>query len=224
MSTELVSLEAFLPDILTELPDCPVPAAERRIRDAVIEACERSYIWRHQLPEIPVQIGQLCFDLPATPGETRVHDIIRLFINRQPLSNIPLADTRDNVYLPIPDRGAGYHILTRGKIGLNQAPTRASDPLTTADADRVVIGIEAYASLKPTRDCNSIAQFIYDDYYQMVIDGALAYAFDMRDTPWYDPNQSGKRKVAFEFEIVKAKQALDRGFSDRPIAVRPRRF
>ena len=40
----LVELEAFFPDIEPELPRCPVPVIENRIRDAIIDACERANI------------------------------------------------------------------------------------------------------------------------------------------------------------------------------------
>lgn len=267
MNQELIDIEVFIPDLLVELPKCPVPALERRIRDAAIEACERAYLWRHQLPEIPVSIGQTCFDLPAPPGETRVQDVLLVLNNQCPMRNIQLENTVDNVYIPIPNTGQGYYIIKRGTLGLTHAPTRASSPMvnnippevpevpvdpsgnvgvTQAEIDQYVIDLAAYnaavealeiynlpratrgldvqVSLKPTREANRIAECLYHDHYQLIIDGTLGYAYDMRDTPWYDPQEAAKRKHAFEYEIVRAKQAMDRGFSDRPLRVRPRKF
>lgn len=221
---ELVDIEIFVNDILPELPNCPVPAIERRLRDAVIEACERAPLWRYQLPEIPVKIGQTCFDLPKPPGETRIHDVIRLFMDRHAVENIPLEDTNDNAYLPIPNRGTGFHVLNRGQVGLNCEPQRDSDPIDNPPDPRSIVGLEVYVSLKPERKANQIAKIFYDDYYQLVIDGTLGYALDMRDTEWYDGEKAMMRRQAFEYELAKAKQSLDQGFSDRPLRIRPRRF
>lgn len=268
MSQELVDIEDFVPDIITELPGIPYPAIERRILDAVIEACERAPIWQHSFSEIPVAEGQVCFDLPKTPGDTRMHDVLYLLNNLCPFENIPLNDTRANPYLTIPNRGHGYHVPKRGQVALNVAPIKASSPFkpqfppevgpepinpgTLADGatqvqiddylmdlelyneelaalrefetPRACFGLDVTVSVKPSRNASKIARCFWDDYYQLVIDGTLAYAYDMRDAEWYDSAEVIKRRQAFEYEIAKAKQAMDRGFSDRPIRIRPRRF
>lgn len=224
MSQEMISLEAFLPKLRVELEGAPEPLIERRLRDAVIEACERAPVWTEQLPEIPVREGQQEFELPPPAGNALVHDIVRVMFDSVPMGCSPEDERTQNPYLQLPNRHPfTFHVEKRGTLTLNGKAPKTSDPVA-ANEPRMCRGLDVFVSLKPPRNCTEVPRCLYDHYYQLVIDGTLGYAFDMRDTPWYDPGEAKKKKVAFEYELAKAKQALDTDFTQRPLQVRPRKF
>ena len=133
MSTthELVHLDAWTPDVRSEVPKCPTPVIERRVREAIIEACERARIWRWNVPEIPVSIGQTLYTIPTPTAHSCIHSILEVQMNRRILGDV--SEQRGNQlgvtgYYQTQYGQQGYNIPDRGMIELIREPTRASDP------------------------------------------------------------------------------------------------
>ena len=218
----MIDIEEFVPDLMSEVAYCPVPVLERRLREVVVEACERVNLVRWQASEVPTEIDRIAYDIPTPSTQLAVHSIIRCYLNQTPLRNVPLIETQDNIYNQIDSNESGYFVPNRGQIQLTGTPSEASSPLT--DDPRTVRGLDLFVSLKPTRNCDELPKILYDDYYNLVISGTLARLFGMNDTDWHDASKEERRQREFEFEIARAKQQLDRGFTTKPLKLRPRRF
>lgn len=359
----VVELEEFFPDIEPELPRCPAPVMELRIRDAIIEICERANVWRWEHPEIPVRVGVQEYDFVAPAADLLVHSVLNLSLNGMSLEH----PFRDDVHTHGEMRyGAGYTVLDRGRIRLNTKPTLASSPkyitlsgaaeasggtvqavyalnefdpdngfsgfralstndplgfrtdreydvifstsidddpaysfaeakmdrqFNTTDADvigtgvasplpivdtdgspvnngdprlvsnepvrivceqtqghddpiydfdrfRIVVaseavienpnrertGISAVLSIKPSRKTLEVSEVLVRDYYQLVVTGTLAKAFMMLERPWTNVEMGKEKEKQFEYQLARAKQALDRGFRTAGQRIRPRKF
>ena len=218
----MIDMEVIVPDIMAEVSDCPVPVIERRLREAAIEACERVNLVRWQATEIPTKTDRSFYDVPTPSTQLRVHSIIRCYLNETPLRNIPLIETDDNVYNQINNAASGYFVPSRGQIQLTGTPSEASSPVT--DDPRTVRGLDLFVTLKPSRECDSLPRILYDDYYNLLVSGTLARLFEMNDALWTNETKSERRHQEFEHEIARAKQQIDRGFTTKPLKLRPRRF
>jgi len=93
-----------------------------------------------------------------------------------------------------------------------------------AAENRPITGLEACVTIKPTRNAMEVSEVLYRDYHKLIVMGTLAKAFAMKDRPWSDIDMAGSYARAFEFELAKAKSAIDRGFVTESQKVKPRRF
>lgn len=208
MSTaaDLVDIDRFMPDLETELPTCPIPVIERRLRDALIEACERANLWRWDHPELYVTADNTDYEFFAPTDDSRVHSILELTYRGRDLLAYPKE----------------FEVLDRSMIRLHNIPKVDSSP--AADADRPIKGILAVLSIKPTRDAATVTRVLYDDFYDLVIIGTLARAWGMVGREWSNPNMSVVYDRHFETEIGKARQAVDRNFVTTSQRFYARRF
>ena len=121
----LVELEAFFPDIEPELPRCPVPVIENRIRDTIIDACERANIWRWDHPEIFIKTGVQNYDLAAPTADTLIHSIIELNKNGRPIDDFNIVFRHEGFR----SQHRGYGVSERGNIFLTTNPKKSTPPL-----------------------------------------------------------------------------------------------
>ena len=129
----LVELEAFFPDIEPELPRCPVPVIENRIRDAIIDACERANIWRWQHPEILIVAGQREYDLVTPTADTLIHSVLHVRKNGRPLYDDDYVDQHETPgtfrgYGHAYGHGQGFQVFDRGMLHLKSEPLQSTPP------------------------------------------------------------------------------------------------
>jgi len=221
MSDNLVELETFFPDIEPELPRCPTPVIENRIRDAIIDACERANIWRWDHPEIQIIEGQQDYDLLTPTVDTLVHSILSLTVNGKPMGSACDVYSHEN------HRGSrsGFEVCDRGRIHLSAVPTVSSSPYDpTGTTTRHNVGIKAVVSIKPSRTTLEVSEVLVRDYYQLIRYGSLAKALMMSQRPWTNVNLAKEMEKQYEFLLARAKQAIDRGFRTGSQRIIPRRF
>lgn len=204
----LVELEAFFPDIEPELPRCPIPVIEARIRDSIIDACERANIWRWEHPEIQLIAGQRDYDLMTPTADTLVHSVIGVSRNGLPVSGDDGVTTHGDV------GGRGFTISERGQISLLTTPLPSQTPQC----------MELLISIKPSRTTLEVPAVLVRDYYQLIRYGALARAMMMVNRPWTNPEVGKEMEKQYEFALGKAKQGIDRGFRTGSQRIKPRRF
>lgn len=80
---------SVVPRVLTSAPGCPQPLVVQHIRDAAIRVCERSLMWRYQVPLFNLTPGvpEYFFDKPVT---TDVHAVFAAHVNGSPLEVLTL--------------------------------------------------------------------------------------------------------------------------------------
>ena len=121
--SDLVELEDFFPDIEPELQRCPVPVIENRIRDCIIDACERANLWRWQHPEILLIEGETRYELATPTSDTLVHSLLDFRLDRR-------ADDRNRYESTHEEAGfvRGHYVSERGNLHLGIVPTLSTPP------------------------------------------------------------------------------------------------
>lgn len=218
MNTDnLVELEEFFADIEPELPRCPTPVIENRIRDAIIESCERANIWRWHHPEILLVEGLRHYQLLTPTSDMLIHSVLSVTKNGRPIDCANSVDTHEGT----PSRN-GFVIGERGLLELTSTPTVSSTPLS--ESVRPEKGIELVVSIKPSRKTLEVSEVLYRDYYQLIVTGTLARAFMMTQRPWTNIEMGQQKGREYELLIGKARQAVDRGFTTGSQRFKPRKF
>ena len=128
----LIELEAFFENIEPELARCPVPVIEQRIRDTIIDACERANIWRWVHPEIALIKDVQSYDLATPTADTLIHSVLQVTKNGIPYranDEINRHETFGNNYTNSHYHGRGYSVEERGTFRLAYKPRKSTPPI-----------------------------------------------------------------------------------------------
>lgn len=196
----LVELEAFFPDIEPELPRCPTPVIENRIRDAIIDSCERANIWRWVHPEMELIAGVSHYTLATPTDDTLIHSMLDIMREGRSMRHSLDIDTQ-----------SGYAVCERGEFHLASAPTKT-------------LCVQPVVSIKPSRTTLMVAEVLVRDYYHLICTGSLYKALMMTGRPWSNPELAKEMQKQYELALAKAKQGIDRGFTTGSQRFKPRKF
>lgn len=83
------SFDSLVPLLQPSVPGCPQPIIVQYIRDSAIRTCERTLLWRQQLPLFNLQPGVFEY-LYNSPAHTEVHVLFEAHVNGFPLLKLTL--------------------------------------------------------------------------------------------------------------------------------------
>ena len=84
------------------VPGCPTPVIEQYVRDAAIEACERTLAWRYEQPKIRLVPGAHDYAYEG-PDDAEIHAFLTATVNGRALKPITLEQLYD-IYPKWPDQ------------------------------------------------------------------------------------------------------------------------
>jgi len=170
-----VSWESFLQEVMPDVSGCPISLAENAIRNAAIEFCNQSRVYRIKLANLNTVDGTNEYTL-VTPADTEVISLnkVRLTIDAVPLPEFPLGHQ---------DRYALSTIKNKPNNWLQNTPsTIRFDPVPDAAYE-----VQLWAILKPTRASVDGPDFLFNDWLEPIAHGAKARLKAMKGRGWYDP-------------------------------------
>ena len=220
--TDMVDYEEFLPEVRSEVPECPEVVCINAIRDTVIDFCQKTTVWRYDVDSITVASDVADYEID-------IDDYIKV----AGLNWAYLIDANgEESYLTVTsedslDNGGPRSVsLWRTKTG---TPTHIylKDPRTV----RLVYIPEAAFSLylgawvKPSRNSYEVPEFIYEKYLEAIAAGAKARILNMPTRPWYSPAAAGLEEAEYEarrssalIDATKSHTRLSKQVAMRPIA------
>lgn len=185
------SLDTFLSSVRPWAPGVPDPTAYKAIRNASIEFCERTRLWKYEddydVTEEDCNSGIL------TPGGSQIHDIeIVLFDGRE----LAPRSTRDL------DR-----LLPKWRVGGNATGLPSYYTQIDQNTLRVVPARDGHLyvclRLKPSQDATDIPDFIANEYREVIAWGALSRVLTI-------PGQAYSNPELGTYYAEKFTQKLDR--------------
>ena len=153
--------------LLPSVPGCPQPVLEHYIRDAAIEACEKTLAWRYQ--QFPIRLTPGVYEYQYdNPAQTEVHAFLTASVNGQPIHPVTLED----IHRRFPDwpnldpnkQSDPRFVFQLDPDNLSVAPI--PDALHTYDLNMVV-------ALKPLRTATGMDKTVFDDLENVIMHGAL---------------------------------------------------
>lgn len=227
-----MDFDQLLPEILPDVPGCADPIAIRAIRNAVVEFCERTALYRSTLAAIDVVADTAEYAL-AAPAGYAVVDVRRATLDGYPLT-FKSQDQLDRewnedargmaLYLyhrkvgegldakswqtAVSDRPQTYFMTNPSTIRLVGIPTTA-----------ITGGLLVTVALKPTPAATQIVDWLYNDYYRTLAYGALAELLKLPKKPWTDMALASHYHRLFNEGIEKAhgESLRDHGRDDQTI-------
>lgn len=183
-----------IPEIMTDVPGCPEPLVEAKVRNAAILFCRESRAWKERLEDIYPVEGQVYYQLEL-PEEAQLSI---------------LASARQYPYTN-PERynELGARMTNLGTLQFDQAPVVADGP------------IEVMAILQPTKDATGMPDRLGQIYERALIHGALGRLFEMPGRDWSSPSFAEYHWKQFRDVVADAKVRAATGETNEPIRVSP---
>lgn len=207
--------EAFLPEVLPYVPECPEQVAINAIRNACIEFCEKSQYWLYDHDPISGVAGVSTYELDL-PDYTAPARVLDAWYNNIPLT--PRGEDEIKRTYPFDWRQMEGNPV----FFIQQVPTEVilvPKPMLAAS-----LALKLIVVLKPTRDSVQIDDEIYDRWAEGIAYGARARLHALPNQPFSDPVAAVKYTSMFETAIGRAKVARNRGLARATQRVRPPRL
>lgn len=190
-------LDAFLPKIEPLAPGVGAPTAYSAIRDAAIEFCERTGLWRWE------DDLQMTF----TDGEeiTAPYGSVLLSIEQVQFNGRPLE--------PKSVAWMDKHMLGWRAGAVAGAPSYLCqvEPNTLRIAPFTEGKVSIYAKLKPAQDCRQLPDFMADLYMREIAWGALAEILILPNQPYTNLAVAGAMRSRFEGRLDALQRQGTRG-------------
>ena len=180
-------LDAFLPGILPFAPGCATPTAHFGIRQAAIEFCERTRLWRSE-DEFDVTL-EGC-EAVMSPEGSEILEFEKALFNDQPLIPKTTAwlDTNENGWR------SGTH-TGRPRYITQTAPDTVT--LVPKEAGR----LKMYLWLKPAQECTELPDFLAGKYRETIAFGALSRILIIPNQSFTNVEMAGAFSQMFETRL-----------------------
>lgn len=196
--------------VLSEVPGCPEFTAERAIRDACIDFCARTDIYRAEPQLLVISSGITEYELDAPTG-TEPNHVKAVLRKGKPLTKM----TYEDAYMLVEqsDRSPPQYYAQYDNANLLIGPKPSERE-----------SLKVLYSLKPTASSTSIPDTIGLEWREALISGALFRLQMMAGQTWINPNAANANSQIFERAVGKAMRQVMYGHAGAPLTVAPREF
>lgn len=211
----IVAYSTFFPYLIPLVPHVADPVAEQAVRDACIEFCKGSMIWREPIDPISSVKGEAVyeFDMPSTISLAHIVDLYydgrRLW--KQSVSEIASNFSRD--WMLMEGTPTVYTMLNSDEITLVMKPDKS--------IPKAITGILALA---PSRKSTGVNDYVYEDYVEEIVRGAASKLLVIPNQQWTDLKMGVGYRKQFVADIANARSHVNQGHMQAPISVHLRRY
>ena len=209
-----VNISLMYDDVLPDLPGCPPLMALDALREAAIDLCEISRVYRADLTAITVLANTPTYAYAGMPTGTVVHEIIHGVFGTQEIMAKPpddlavlyAADWRTRTGTPI------Y------LVGENERTVRVV-PYPTADLTDT---IKLWVALKPSQSTTVLEQRIVEEYRKEIAMGAMASLMASPKKPYTNETLAKDYDAKFNIACQIIGRRAMKGFTRARARVRAR--
>lgn len=196
--------------VLSEVPGCPEFTAERAIRDACIDFCTRTDIYRAEMQTLVVSAGITEYELDAPTG-TEPNHVKAVLRKGKPLTSMVYEDAI--MLIEQSDRSYPQYYVQYDNANLLIGPKPAERE-----------SLKVLYTLKPTQSSSSIPDTVGREWQEALVSGALFRLQMMAGQPWLNPNAANANAQIYERFVAKAIRQSKYGHAGSPLTVSPREF
>ena len=201
---------AFVPDVKTQLVADPSdPVVENAVKNAVIEFCQDSWIWREYALPASVTSGDSRIDIELPAGAELV---VVQSVTLDGIELSPEGPDRLNRLYPRWDTETGapkrYTQVDPSHLILSPVPDANYQ-------NQLVVG----CVFMPKRSSTSFPDWIGNQWWEGIVAGAASRLLAMTGRPWADLQAAAIKRQAFLDTVTQAKEAAFRGLTRAPVRV-----
>jgi len=209
-------------EIVTRLapsvPGAPNVVVEQYVRDAAIQACERTLAWRYEQPAI--RLTQGIHDYPYEPPNfSEVHAIITATVNGNKMKPVSLDQLHD-IYPKWPFGSSDEEAEPR-YISTVDVDNFAVAPIPDGDTD---YDVRMIIACKPLRTAIEMEESVLDDLENVIMHGALQHLLVLPERSWSDRELASYHAKQFAFQISERRARANLGTGRGSMRVQYPRF
>lgn len=216
----MATLISWYSELLPFAAGLPVTAVNTAVRDACVEFCQRTHLWRLALDRISVVADTQDYVLTipsAQYGEIEIIDQVYFKIT-------DADDTQFKELDPISEEQMNNHdSWDAWRFRTGPTPTEfwvdnidKTLHLLPIPDTAATLGLLVYVILKPTDVAPTVPDFLYRDWKDAITAGALKYLLGNKNTPWYDITESLRAGDTFATKMGAALHKKISGGTKRP--------
>jgi len=193
-----VALTSWEPYILPDLPAVPHTALERAVRDAAIDFCHDTLIWKEWLDRISVVALDDDYSLTVPAAFTTyaaIEGVYQVYYKENGADDAqftPLDPTTEDEMEA--ELGSSWMFNQAASPSKHYVP--ASEPTTLylwpIPTLASVSGVLVRAYFKPLQTATLLPDFLYNRHQNAIAFGAKSKLFGAKGMPWYDLKEQAK--------------------------------
>jgi len=187
------------------VPGCPQPVVLNYVRDAAIEACERTLAWRYEQPDIRLTPGVVDYPFEI-PASTEIHAIITTSVNGVRVAAVTL-ETIHGLYPKYPDNSTDQLSTPRYIVHIDPDTFYVAPP---PDAN-TTYDVAMFVALKPLRDASGMDKSIMDDLETAIMHGALQHLLVLPERTWSDKELAAYHAKQYTFKVAERRARVNVG-------------
>lgn len=200
----MTNLEDFLTKVLPFAPGCPEPTALEHIRNAAIEFCEETKLWRF---DDTFEAGDEP-NIVCAPQGAVIHQIERCDFNGRKLDPAGIGWLDEHM----PD----WRSDERTSVGAPSYFTQVC-PDTVRVVPHQAGRLKVWLRLKPAEDAEQLPDFIASQHRNLIGWGALAGLLMLPGQPFSDPNRATYFQARFDQALGRKTRLQSTGQQRAPI-------
>lgn len=210
----MIPLKDFRPDIALSVGNIYEPIMDRAIVGAAIEFCDKTWSWNDWLNPLAVTPNVSEYELDYDNVNMVLISLTEVYhdgkkVNPEPVANLNkyAGDWRKLIALA-PEC---YHLSSPNFIrvvpGFNDS---ATGQMTFRGA------------FKPHRKAKGLSDYLYNDYHDAIVNGALYRLHSQKGNSWYSPADSAEAKIEFNKAVNLAKIVTRKSRTNGSVKIRIR--
>ncbi len=200
------------------VPGCPTPVIEQYVRDAAIEACERTLAWRYEQPAIRLVTGAYDYEFD-TPDDAEVHAFITATVNDKRLTPVTLEQLYD-LYPKWPHQAANEYAEPRYVTQLDPDHFSVA-PLPDASQN---YDVRMIVCLKPLRTATKMDKTFLDELENVIMHGALQHLLVLPDRTFSDRELASYHAKQFAYKLSERRARTNLGVGKASMRVQAQKF
>lgn len=205
-----LSLESRL---APSVPGCPRPTIEQYVRDACIEVCEKTLVWRYEQPLIRLTPGVYEYEY-ETPENSEIAAVIHATVNGEKIT--PL--TQEQVHAQYPDWPSTDANKRSDPRHISQFDPDHFVVVPVPDASKAY-DVKMFVALKPTPDSRSMDKTAFDECEQLIIHGALQHLLVLPGKSWSDRELATYHAKQFAYKTAARRAKANLGVARASMSV-----
>lgn len=212
------TFQSVVQRLVPNVPGCPHPVIEQYVRDAAIDACEKTLAWRYKQPQIRLTPG--VYDYPyELPNGADIHAFLTVSVNGRPLRVVTIEELY-HIYPDFPNydpdkRGQPRYIFQVSPRMFGVVPM----PNTDEPYDLTMV-----VALKPLRESFEMNKTALDELENAVMHGALKHLLMMPDKNWTSDRLAAFHAGQYSARLAERRARANLGVGRASLSVQMRPF
>lgn len=202
-----IDLTAWFPEVVPAAKECPDPIIIRHLADTCRDFCRRTMLWTEELTPIDVVANQAEYALVHATAEIVGGDRATFAGKTIKAVSETALDEDDTQTDEDAWRTQTTDIPERFFVNIDKELRLVYIP----DAD-LVGGLVAWVNLQPLIAATQVPGFIWENFKDMITDGAKSRLLSILDMPWSDMKLAVGFGQSYEYQMIAARQKKFTGF------------